>query len=78
MPKASTLRRLFIRLRRLPRNDRLVLAVMALAVGGAGGAAAILFRHAVGLVFEWDALRAHRRLIVRGRTGGTTPAGGLA
>ncbi|MGQ9366782.1 chloride channel protein [Azospirillum sp. ST 5-10] len=56
MPR-TLLPRLLIRLRRVVHNDRIVLMVLALVVGGLAGGAAILFRETIaltqGLFYGW-------------------------
>ena len=51
MPALGSIGRdLVLRLKRFGRNDQVVLSVLALLIGAAAGGAAILFRHAIGLV----------------------------
>ncbi|HEV7369550.1 chloride channel protein [Arenibaculum sp.] len=52
MRPARPLLRLFVRLRRLLRNDQLLLAVLALLLGGAAGLGALVFRALISS-FQW-------------------------
>ncbi len=46
----SKMSRVMMRLRRVIRNDQLILAILALAVGAATGGGVVLFREGIGLV----------------------------
>ncbi len=46
----SKMSRVMMRLRRVIRNDQLILAILALVVGAAAGGGVVLFREGIGLV----------------------------